>query len=62
MPDEAVFLVAMFPLAVPVLTLLDADDEEEPLLTDDVPDTEAEDPFLDAYVLLTLDPDEVLCP
>lgn len=62
MPDEAVFLVAAAPLAVLLLTLLDTDDEEEPLLTDDVPDAEDDELFLDAYVLLTLDPDDVLCP
>lgn len=33
-----------------------------PLLTEDVPDNVPACPFLDAYVFLTLEPDEVLCP
>lgn len=47
-PDEAVFLVATLPLPILDLTPLVAD-AEEPLLTDDVPDTD-DDPelFLDA--------------
>lgn len=60
-PDEAVARVAVLPRLTPVLTLLWTD-VEDPLLTVDVPDTEVEEPFLDAYVLLTLEPDEVRCP
>lgn len=60
-PEAEVFLVATLPLAVLVLTLPDAD-VEDPLLTDEVPDTVADDAFLDVYVLLTLEPDDVRCP
>lgn len=60
-PDAEVFLVATLPLAALALTLPDADDEA-PLLTEEVPDTVDNEAFLDVYVLLTLEPDDVRCP